>query len=565
MLVFAVTVLVITAAFIPISVLVTRYSSQQASTATTATSTFVPTMANETFQFVGARIVNLANADAVAVNATYTNNLSQPLSAMVVGVAYPAQAEYGPGAGGKLLGPGCCPIVRSYSTIGSVFASAKVSAGSREEVSTSLVFSSLNATGIYWVRLSAVSLNGTTTLSPISYVLLETAGAVEAVSYGGTGACGGQEDVGPIFADSGNGEIYVANSGTDAISVLNGYTGRLVATISLPDLGGQLSFSNDSTKGELYVSGQDPSKIYAIDTSTNYLIGEVACDSTQGSTVARVDGKVFFILQFANSPISVFDTSTNTVIANITGVQAPVWSGYISGNNELYIETYNQTVFAIDLSNYHVVAKIPIPYEYNSNFLYNPANGVLYTVTNGVPQNAGNSSPATTDYLLMINTTSNTLLDTKITLPSLGFFPVLYNPSNGEIYLYDGSNTLVAVNTTKDTIVASIPVKGMDVPLVIESPYIFYDSGTGNVYATTDLVQENGTTGLLEISGKTNAVISQVTLTGLGFGNDLAFDSNNHVLFGIGYYSNVLMVNLSSGALVATTVLGTCSFSTPIP
>jgi YVTN family beta-propeller protein len=450
---------------------------------------------------------------------------------MVVCIAYPARAQYGPGFGGKLLGPGCCPIVRSYSTIGSISASAEVNVGSREEVSTSLVFSSLNTTGIYWVKLSAVSLNGTTALSPISYVLLETAGAAEAVNGGGTGACGGQKDVGPIFADSDNREVYVANSGTDAISVLNGSTGRLIATISLPDLG-QLSFFNYSSEGELYVAGQDSSKIHAIDTSTNYLVGEAVGDST--SDIARVDGKIFLVGQSANTPISVFDTSTDAIVASITGVQSPVWSIYSSGNSELYIETYNQTVFALDLSDCRVVAKIPIPYEYNSNFLYDSANGMLYTVTNGVPQNSANSSPATTDCLLMINTTSNTLVDTNITFPSLGFIPVLYTPSNGEIYPYDGSNTLVAVNTTKDTIVASIPVRGVDVPLVIESPYIFYDSATGNVYATTDLNPANGTTGLLEISGKTNAVISHVTLAGLGFGNDLAFDSNNRVLFGAG-------------------------------
>jgi len=551
-------VLVITAAFIPISILLTHYSSQQSSTATTATSTFVPTTANETLQFVGAEIVNLASPDAVAVNATYTNNLSQPLSAMVVGIAYPAQTEIFPVGVGKPLGPGCCPIVRSYSTIGPISASAKVSAGSREEVSTSLVFSSLNATGTYWVKLSAVSLNGTTALSPVSYVLLETAGAAEAVSGGGTGACGGQEDVGPIFADSGNGEVYVANSGTDAISVLNGSTGGLVATISLPDLGGGLNLFNYSGNGELYVRGDNSSKTYAIDTSTNHLIGE-AVDESFPNEIAQVDGKIFLAGPLLNSPISVFDTSTNTVVANITGVQSPVSLTYSSGNNELYIETYNQTVFAINLSDYSVVAKIPIPYEGNSNFLYDSANGMLYTVTNGRPQNASNS-PLTTDYLLMINTTSNTLLDTNITLPSLGFSPVLYNPSNGEVYLYDGSSTLVAVNTTKDAIAASIPVQGVDEPPVVESPYIFYDSATGNVYATTDLNPGNGTVGLLEISGKTNAVISQVKLTGLGFGSDLVFDSNSHALFGPGLYSTVLMVNLSSGAPVATTVLGTCSF-----
>jgi hypothetical protein len=553
-------VLIITAAFIPISVLLTHYSSQQSSTATTA---FVPTSSNETFQFVGAGIVNLASADSAAINATYTNNLSQPVSAMVIGVAYPAETEISPVGVGKPLGPACCPIVKSYSTIGSIFASAKVDAGSREEVSTSLVFSSLNATGTYWVKLSAVSLNGTTTLSPVSYVLLETAGAAEAVEGGGTGACGGQEDVGPIFADSNNGEVYVANSGTDAISVLDGSTGRLVATISLPDLGGGLNLFNYSGSSELYVRGDNSSETYAIDTSTNYLIGE-AVDESFPNGIGQIDGKIFLMGPLLNSPISVFDTSTNTVVANITGVESPISLTYSSGNNELYIETYNQTVFAVNLTDYSVVAKIPIPFEYNSNFLYDPYNGVLYTVTNGVPQNAGNSSPPpTSDYLLMINTTSNTLVETNIAFPSLGFVPVLYNPSNGEIYLYDGSSTLVAVSPTKDTIVASIPVKGMDVPLVMESPYIFYDSATGNVYATTDLNPANGKTGLLEISGRTNQVISNVTLAGLGFGSDLVFDSNSHALFGPGLYATILMVKLSSGAPVATSVLGTCSFFVP--
>jgi YVTN family beta-propeller protein len=579
--VFAVTVLIVAAAFIPISVLLTSPSGLS-STATNAVGTFIPTSANETFQFVGAGIVDLASADAVAVNVTYTNNLPQPMSAMVVGIAYPAQTEYEPVTGGKPLGPVCCPIARSYSTIGSISASAKVNAGSRGQVSTSLVFSSLNVTGIYWVQLSAVSLNGTTTLSPISYVLFETAGVAQGNYGGGTGACGGQEDAGPIFADPDNGQVYVANSGTDAISVLDGSTGRLVATISLPEMVGQLGFSYDSGNKELYVNNIDSNDVYAIDTSTNYLVGEVV-PPPSNVFVDSASGKMFGI-DFGDNAISIIDESTNTVVANITGLQSPEGSTYSSGNNELYVETYNQTVFAIDLNDYHLVAKIPIPYEYNSDFLYDPGNGLLYTVTNGVPLNSSDKSPATTAYLLMINSSSNALLSTTILLPhapngtssssAYGYQLVMYNPSNKDIYVYgmdmfsgfDTSNPdrLLAIDTATNTVVASVPVWGVGGGEVQETPSFFLDPSSGNIYATTDLNPANGTAGLLEIS-KTNQVISQITLTGFSFGEDLVFDSNSDVLFGTGVFSSVLMLNPSSGALATNTVLGTCSFFSPLP
>jgi YVTN family beta-propeller protein len=578
-LVFVVAILIVTAAFIPISALLTHYSSQQSSTATTTADTFVPTIANETLQFVGAEVVDLESSNAVAINATYTNNLSQPLSAMVEAIAYPAQAQYeAVNIGGKPLEPVCCPIARSYSTSGSVSASAQVNADSREEISTNLVFSSLNTTVIYWVKLSAVSLNGTTALSPVSYVLLETAGAAEGSYGGGAGACGGQEDVGPIFADPDNGQVYVANPGTDAISVLDGSTGRLVATISLPEMVGQFGFSYDSGNRELYVSNIDSNDVYAIDTSTNYLVGEVVQPPSNGG-VYLASGKMFGI-DFGGNLISIIDESTNTVVANITGLQSPEGSTYSSGNNELYVETYNQTVFAIDLNDYRVVAKIPIPYEYNSDFLYDPGNGLLYTVTNGVPLNSSDSSPAETAYLLMINSSSNALLNTTILLPHApngtssssmyGYQLVMYNPSNKDIYVYgmdmfsgfDTSNPdrLLAIDTANNTVVASIPVWGVGGGLVQETPSFFLDPSSGNIYATTDLNPGNGTTGLLEISGKTNQVISQVTLTGFSFGEDSVFDSNSDMLFGPGIFASVLMLNPSSGALAATTVLGTCSF-----
>src|SRR6266576_2879538 len=95
------------------------------STTTLTQTTTVPMNRNETLQFVGATVKDLGNS-SVAINATFSNLLSSPQSVLLSGIAYPARGIYEPFSGGKPFGPICCPIVRSYSTNGSVSASAKV-------------------------------------------------------------------------------------------------------------------------------------------------------------------------------------------------------------------------------------------------------------------------------------------------------------------------------------------------------------------------------------------------------------------------------------------------------
>jgi DNA-binding beta-propeller fold protein YncE len=180
----------------------------------------------------------------------------------------------------------------------------------------------------------------------------------------------------------------------------------------------------------------------------------------------------------------------------------------------------------------------------------------------------------------MINSTSNALMKETIPLPppangtnSYSYRPVFYNPSNKMLYVYGmqefapadqtvSPDKLVVIDTRNNTLVASIPVQGLSVGVVMEDPAFFYDQSTGNVYATTLLNQSTGLAGLLEIDGKTNKVISQITLTGLPFGADMAFDSSSHMLFGTSWPASVVVVNPSTGALVATTVFGSCSYST---
>jgi len=540
------------------------YATTSVATQTVTEVVIFPTgSANGTFQFVGATVTGLASG--IAVNATYRNNTPLPWSAVIAGTAYPAKAGYVPVYGGQPFGPICCPIVRNYTASGSTTSFAKVNVGAGGTFSSSIVFPSLNGS-IYWVRVLPLSLNGTT-LAPASFLLVETS-TTQGNSSGK--ACGGQEGAGPMFYDQGNGLVYVINPGTDAVSAIDGVTGRLVTTISLPTLDGGLGFQlYDPGNKELYVNSQYTNEVFAINTSTNRLVGRMTVSqpgqSLQGMVYDSLNGNIFGI-NFVYSLISVINGSTNRAMLNITGIHGPLWGVFSSRSNELFVQAYNGTLYAISGSSYKIVATIPLP-EYAVNHLYDPDNGLIYDIS-------GYS-------VLMINSTSNALMQATVSLPpppssTTGFVygPVLYNPSNKELYVYgmslfDSSNQtvspdkLVVIDTTSNSLVASIPVVGLGGGLVVEKPSFFYDPTTGNVYATTLLNRSNGTAGLLEISGRTNQVISQTTLTGLQFGADMAFDSGSHMLFGTGWPASVLMVNPSSGALATTTVFGSCSYSTP--
>jgi YVTN family beta-propeller protein len=290
-----------------------------------------------------------------------------------------------------------------------------------------------------------------------------------------------------LFSDEDNGQVYVVNSGTEAVSVIDGKTGSLVATISVAGLGGFLGFSSyDPTSRELFVVSQESYQAYAIDTLTNLVLEKLA--SSQ-------------IPKFAQS---------------------------------------------------------------SPGHVYDPDNGFLYSLTD----------PLT----LTITDASTNAVKANVTLPpapagSMAHFyqyrPILYNPSNKEVYVYgmdffDGMDAfnpdrLLAISTVNNSVVASIPVAGVGGGLEVEYPFFSYDSSTGNVLATTNLNRSSGTTGLLQINNK-NRVVSEVVLSGLPFGIDLAYDQNIHMLYAAYGGSSVILINPSSGVSLAKATFGTCEY-----
>ena len=148
---------------------------------------------------------------------------------------------------------------------------------------------------------------------------------------------------------------------------------------------------------------------------------------------------------------------------------------------------------------------------------------------------------------MALNATTFQQVGPKISVPnSTGVFLlkfVVYDSFNKDIYLYNapgfGSNggELIAISTASSSIVASIPVPGVNGGLVIDLPSFLYDQTNGDIYATEVANAHNATIGLLEINASSNTIVSQTFPPDMPL-NFVSLDTKDGMLYGCLLYTS---------------------------
>ncbi len=491
--------------------------------------------ANESFQLVQATIGQTGDGQAggaPTVNATFHSELTASGLVSVEAVAYSAETTISGGFAGEVF---CCPIVKSYSQAVASATSYTVEAAAHAQFSPILALpSSLN--GTYLVKLYVTSSNGTL-LSPISNIFLQVQGGV---------AYGGQADAGPSFFDNDNGLLYVADGGVDAITVINGSTSAIVATISLPDVAGGMSFDlYDPSSSVLYVS--DGGEILAVNTTDNFIVG-----SLNGSVSSMAYDPATDVV-YGFGPSYIFALNGPTSIAfHITGIQGATRGIYDAQRQQMLVAASNGTLFALlRTGTSSAVGSIS---NSASIFLYDPDNGMLYASNS---QGQGRTITAISSSTLqpvggpiMVSNSSSSFLVNDF---------LFYDHFNGDIYFYEGlapfsdAGDLIAVSTQSGSVVASISVPGVSAGLVIETPSFVCSSSNGDIYATEITNPQTGAVGLLEISPSTNTIVSQTFPPGMPL-NYITLDPTDGMLYGAygSGSSTIFALNLATGT--ATTL-----------
>ena len=205
--------------------------------------------------------------------------------------------------------------------------------------------------------------------------------------------------------DSGVGEVFVYNSASGSISVVND--------------------TNDSTAGTINASGG--------------YVGDFAYDSRKG--------EVFFT-DGAQSSVLVISDRTNTVVANISIKWSPSGIAYDASRDEIFVG-YSAGVGVISDANNSVIATIPIADGGGGAIAYDYGKREIY-VANSLSSTVSVISDGNDSVVAMIQHLGSW---------TAGTYPnsLVYDAGKGEVFVANGTDVTV-LNDTNNTVVALVPI-----------------------------------------------------------------------------------------------------------
>ena len=192
-----------------------------------------------------------------------------------------------------------------------------------------------------------------------------------------------------IVTNSINNTIYVTNMGSNTVSVINGTTNAVVANvtaISSEEGGGSGFFSPagiayNSDNGNLYVANRGSDTVSVINGSTNSLMDVISMDAIAPSGIVyNPANNYIYVTNAGSNRVSVINGTTNAVVANILVGLGPNGIAYDQSSGNVYVSnSMNGTISVIDGLENNVTDTITLGTNSTPNgIMYNPDTDSLF-------------------------------------------------------------------------------------------------------------------------------------------------------------------------------------------
>ncbi len=356
--------------------------------------------------------------------------------------------------------------------------------------------------------------------------------------------------------------VYVGNEGSSSVSVINTTTNMVVATIPVGTLPLGISVSPDGSK--VYVVNNGSSSISVINTATNVVSSTIPLSSASPEYIAtNTDGSMLYVTNFQSNSVSVVSTASNTVVSAITVGSSPFSIAASPDGSKVYVSNLNSnSVSVINTSTNTVVATVPVgisPY----GTTVSPDGSLAYVA------NSGSSSVS------VINTATNAVIATV----TVGAIPygISISPDGKQVYVSNSSsNNISVINTATNTIMATLAVGSRPVSV---GNFIIKGTGCAGAPATftievdpTPVITAGAVTGSISSCSGSASVspgIQQFTVSGINLTGNITATAPTGGQFevslaaGSGYGGTVLLA--PSAGVISNAVVYVRSSSSVAP
>ena len=238
-----------------------------------------------------------------------------------------------------------------------------------------------------------------------------------------------------VLYDNSNGNVYIADEGGNAVTVLNATNGSFVATV--PVMGGPYALAYDEADQMAYVTDYYAGKVTVLNMTENVVVRNISLGQVNPSGILFDRGDGYFYVADTNTNyttqynVSVIDPSAGKPTYNITVGTDPEYLALNLMRDSLYVTQFSTgQVTVVNFSVGRETSSIGVgsgPEE----IAFDPVNGLVY-VANTLSGN-----------VTIINATTDVVVGQVVT--GLGPYGVVVNPKNGYAYVTDEGSSAVSV------------------------------------------------------------------------------------------------------------------------
>ena len=377
--------------------------------------------------------------------------------------------------------------------------------------------------------------------------------------------------------NGGNGYVYVANQGSNSVSVIDATT--VVATVPVQSHPRDVAYNPGN--GYVYVANFGSNTVSVIDGTT--VVANVSVGTSPEGVVYNGGNGHVYVANRASDTVSVIDGTT--VVATVPVGVNPECVAYDSGHGYVFVTNQGSNTVSV-VAGTTVVANVSVV-KHPEDVGYNSANGYVYvanydsnnvTVIHGTtvvanvsvgtgPEGVGYDSGDA--YIFVSNWDSNNVTvihgTTVLANVAVGIHPegVGYDSTNGYVYVANGGSNTVSVLFTTPPVAQQFLVTFSATGLPTGTNWSVTLSGSprSSTSSTIGFRETNGTYAYTvgAVSGYTASPASgTVTVSGANVTQTIAFTSAIAATYAVTFTES----GLASGAPWSVTLAGNLHSST---